>query len=141
MTGKSFCYAASPTAGPTEKIGFPYGDVVAWMGVQTDGHIPQAFFGFNEAPNLTGGTTMDGYNLFYTRIRWDDNVEKVFLKKSWGNKFLVFQYSQKNVKKIISANTVLLELDWYGAGTVYFKFSLKGSSAAISKIRADCGNR
>jgi hypothetical protein len=29
---------------------------------------------------------------------------------------------------------VLLELNWYGEGKVYFRFPLDGSSAAIDKI-------
>lgn len=139
MTGEGSAYALSSVVSSTAPMGFPHGDTRAWIGVGCDSDDEWAFIGFNSSPNLTDTDTEDGYNLIDTRIKWDDQVEKVTLKHVWGSKFLHFYGTDAEVvKKIEECGTVLLELKWYGQGSVYFKFSLSGSSAAISKVRNQC---
>lgn len=141
MTGKSSCYASSPATGPTKPMGFPYHDVTAWLGIGADGKREWVYVGFSESPTLTGTDIGDGYNTIRTRIKWDDKVENVTLVQEWGSKFLHFENDSKIIAKIASSNSVLLELNWYSEGRSYFKFSLAGSSAAISKLRNSCGKR
>ncbi len=52
--------------------------------------------------------------------------------------FLHFQDDQAAISHMTTAGTVLLELEWYSAGQVYFRFSLQAASAAIAKARAAC---
>lgn len=138
MTGKKECYAISPTTKPTKPMGFPYAGVVAWMGVGTDADSEWVFVGFNEAPNLANTTTKDGYNLITTRIKWDDQLENVSMTQDWSAKFLHFQHDSKAIASIGQAQSVLLELNWYGNGNTYFRFPLGGSGSAISTMRTSC---
>jgi len=138
MTGERSCYAASPRTGPQKAMGFPYGDVQAWLGVGHDSDDEWAYVGFSESPNLTDTETKDGYNVITTRIKWDDEIETVSLIQEWGAKSLHFRYGTAAIAKMARSNTVLLELNWYGQGKTYFQFSLNGSSAAIREVRS-CG--
>ncbi len=138
MTGHTSAYAHSPKAKPTERMGFPYSDIQAWLGFGTDGVDEWAYVGFSTAPNLTGTNTQDGYDSFGTRVKWDDNLETVGFTQIWGSSFIHFQDYDGAIAKMISGNTVLVELKWYGEGKVYFRFPLSGSTAAIAKARAAC---
>jgi hypothetical protein len=71
MTGATQVFAASPTVGPTQRIGPPYGGVEAWLGVGCDRKSEWAYIGFNVAPNLTDTETESGYNRIFTRIKWE----------------------------------------------------------------------
>ena len=138
MTGKRSCYAHSASTTPNEQMGFPYHDVTAWLGFGCSGTSEWAYIGFSTNPNLTGTTIGDGYNTLATRIKWDDHVETVHLTQTWGASFIHFQNDSSAIAKMRGASTVLLELPWYGEGKVYFRFSLDGSSSAISAARACC---
>lgn len=138
MTGEKQYYAMSPSVKSTESMGFPYSSTNAWLGVGTDGDQEWCFIGFSETPNLTDASTKDGYNLIDTRIKWNDDSDKIEntkLTQSWGAKFLHFRSDEDIISKIEESNTLLIELGWYGEGDVYFDFSLKGSAAAINEIR------
>jgi hypothetical protein len=134
MTGTETWYASSPVVAPKEKMDFPYSNVKAWLGIGYDGKNEWVYVGFNEAPNLNDTSTKDGYNLVSTRIKWDDKIKDIQLTQEWGSKFIHFKDDEAVVSKIAKSNTVLLELNWYGEGKVYFRFPLDGSSAAIDKI-------
>jgi len=138
MTGKKSCFAISQSTGPKEKMGFPYGDVKAWIGVGSDGTREWAFVGFNNQPNLVDTDIGDGFEEIRTRIKWDDQVENVTLIQTFGAKFLHFENDKTVIEKIANSGTVLLELPWYDEGGTYFRFSLSGSSAAIEKARKAC---
>ena len=140
MTGERSAYASSPITGPTKRMGFPYSDTKAWLGVGCDGTNEWVYVGFNTAPNLNKADTEDGYNLIRTRIKWDDKVENITLTQPWGAKYIHFRDDKSIISNIAKSNSVLLELNWHGEGKTYFKFSLSGSSAALKKIRSECVN-
>ena len=138
MTGEVSAHAHSPSVRPVRPMGFPYSDVKAWLGVGCKGGREWAYIGFNEAPNLTGTDTEDGYNVVSTRIRWDDQVQNVVLTQDWGDRFLSFRHDANAINKIAASSSALLELRWYGESGVHFEFPLKGSSKALAEIRAKC---
>lgn len=138
MTGKFSAFTHSPSSYPTKTMGFPYADVKSWMGVGCNSESEWVYFGFNNAPNLSNTETKDKYNLIKTRISWDDNVESISLTQNWGAKFIHFRNDAGVILKIDASKTVLLELQWHGEQSVYFKYDLNGSSKAIAKIRALC---
>jgi len=138
MTEEKISYANSSLTVTTEKMGFPYSDVKAWLGVGCDGTDEWAYVGFNRAPNLSNTDTKDGYSLINTRIKWDNNLDYVNFSQDWGAKFIHFRNEKSAISGIIESNFVLLELDWHGQGKTYFKFSLKGSSTALKAIRSSC---
>jgi hypothetical protein len=141
MTGEHTCYAHSRAVSPVEKMGFPYGDTTAWLGVGCDGKTEWVYVGFNESPNLIDTTTEDGFERIQTRIKWDDTVETVTLTQEWGGEFIHFTNDKAAIDRIAQSNTVLLELNWYGEGRTYFRIPLSGSSAAISKMRSTCSEK
>ncbi|WP_352284177.1 hypothetical protein [Pseudoalteromonas sp. Q18-MNA-CIBAN-0097] len=138
MTGKFTAFAHSPISYPSKKMGFPYHDVNSWMGVGCDADNEWVYLGFNDSPNLSKDTTESGYNLLKTRIKWDDNVEDVSLTQDWGAKFLHFKDDSVVSSKIAASSSALVELQWHGEQPTYFKYSLSGSSKAISEIRGKC---
>ena len=139
MTGELSSYAHSPATTATKRLDFPYRGTRAWLGVGCDGESEWAYVGFSEAPNLLDTSTKDGYDTFRTRVKWDQAVETMEFRQTWGAEFIHFQADETAIAKMATASTVLLELKWYGAGTIYFRFSLRGSSSALAKARAACG--
>lgn len=138
MTGEKVAYAISSRVKATEQMDFPYSDVEAWLGIGNDGENEWVYLGFSTSPNLSDTTTKDSYNEIETRIRWnEDEIEEVLLTQDWGAKFLHFRDYEYIISKIENSNKLLVELNWYGEGSVYFNFSLEGSSAAIDEIRSE----
>jgi len=138
MTGEVSAYCSSERTSPTERMDFPYSDVNAWLGVGCNGRSEWAYVGFNKAPNLQNTSTQDGYNLFTTRIKFDDEVEETLMRQDWNSKFIHFNYDSDMIEKFMTANTILFELDWYGEGKTYFRFSGSGSTRAMTQIRQFC---
>ncbi|MDO7976748.1 hypothetical protein [Oceanotoga teriensis] len=134
MTGTKTWYANSPMVTSTETLDFPYSDVKAWIGIGYDGKEEWVYIGFTSSPNIVDTITKDGYNVINTRIKWDDKIELISLRQEWGAKFIHFRDDKTIVSKISNSNTVLLELNWYSNGNVYFNFPLEGASSAIDKI-------
>lgn len=139
LTGKPEAFAFSPAVGPETKMDFPYNDVHARLGVGCDGASEHAFIGFDSAPNLSDTQiTEDGYYDVTTRIRWGDKIEYVKLRQKPADSLIVFIKTAKAIANMAHSKSALLELEWYGQGSTYFKFPLDGSAAAIAQIRAQC---
>lgn len=138
MTGETQAFAFSPDVPPTKPMRFPYHDVRAWLAVGCNDRGEWAYVGFNQPPNLNNTETRDGYNDIMTRIKWDDTVHVVELRQEWGATFLHFVNPDPKIQKIGSRSKALLELNWHGNGSTYFQFPLKGSSAALDAMRAEC---
>lgn len=143
MTGEVQAYATSPRTTATQTMDFPYRGVEGWLGFGCDGQSEWAFIGFDEQPNLTKTEPQSGnYSTFSTRVRWDDNVQTVRMRQEWGSRFLHFRSGAKAIANMRQASTVLVELNWYGAGNdqTYFRFTLNGSAKAIARARQRCQN-
>jgi hypothetical protein len=144
MTGEFIrAFAVSPTTYPTKKMSFPYRRVTSRMVVFCESDSEGAFFLFDPALDLTKdrGTTRDGYDLIYTRVKWDRQVEDVTLIQLWGGDSLAFRDDNAAFPKISASSTLLLELNWHGHERTFFKYSLNGSSRAIAEIRKKCAKR
>lgn len=138
ISGEKSCYAFSPSFGPTEQMGFPYSDVVSWIGVGINKDSEWAYFGFSTNPNLTGGKIGDGYKAFKIRGRWDDKQVTLDLTQKWGSKFLHVMDDRFFIRNLLTRKLLIIELDWYNEGNVYFKYDLSGAKEAIEKARAMC---
>lgn len=138
MTGKRSSYATSPTVGSSTPMEFPYTGTTAWLGVGCDKSSEWAYIGFSEAPNLNDTETEDGYNVIKTRFKWNNAVKTITFTQEWGAAFIHFQNDRDAISRIASASVAVLELNWHGQRPVHFEFPLRGSSAAISKIRSEC---
>ncbi len=141
MSGEVSAYAISPYISPTHPMDFPYEDVEAWIGVGCSKANEWAYIGFSTAPNLVNTATQNGYDEISTRIKWDDSIQSVTLYQDWGDKFLRFSFNSADaINKLQTHSTLLLELEWYGEGNVYFNFPLSGALEGIRSIRSKCGN-
>ncbi|WP_342632179.1 zinc ribbon domain-containing protein [Marinobacter alkaliphilus] len=138
MTGEKSAYAVSPNAEPTQRMGFPYGDVEAWLGIGCDASSEWAYIGFTQAPNLINGEIGDGYHSFRVRVRWDENVVFETLRQKWTADAMHFYSDASIIQKIGGASSAMVELNWYGEGAVRFPFTLNGSSKALQNIRGKC---
>lgn len=138
MTGKVSAYAHSPSVDADRTMSFPYGDVKSWMGVGCDSDSEWIYFGFSTSPNLSNTVTEDGYNAIRTRIKWDDKVEDVRLRQDWGSKFIHFNRYASALEKVSSSNRAMIELKWHGQSSVFFNYTLNGSSKALAEIRDVC---
>ena len=138
MTGEKTAYAMSSRIKPTKGMSFPYSSTTAWLGVGCKGKEEWTYVGFNISPNLTDTETSNGFNTIRTRVKWDSQVTEEVLSQKWGAKFIHFSYSDGVITNIQNSKEFLLELSWHGQGKVYFKFPLKGSTAALKKMRATC---
>jgi hypothetical protein len=123
---------------PTRPMGFPYSSTQAWLGFGCDGQNEWTYVGFSSQPNLVNSEPQDGYSSISTRAKWDDSVETVRILQKWGDSFLHFEDDPAVIAHITTAGALMLEIDWYSEGEVYFRFSLRGASAAIAQARAAC---
>lgn len=139
MTGEVSAYCSSQFVSSTKKMNFPYTDTKAFLGIGNDGKSEWVYIGFTNQPNLLNTETKDGYNVFNTRIKWDDELTSSKFIQTWGANSIQFWNSEEVVENIRNSNTVLLELEWHGSGKVYFRFNLSGSTKAVNKMRAKTG--
>ena len=140
MTGEKEVYASSSRTSPTKSMSFPYNDVEAWIGIGSNGDREWAYIGFSTSPHLNNTTRMseDGNDRVDLRVKWDDELSSMRLRHESGSRYLTFKWSDYRegfVSNVAKHNTLLLEVDWYGQGKVYFKFSLEGSAIALKKMR------
>jgi len=138
MSGEKRSFAFSPSVESTTRMRMPYTGTTGRLAVGCNDNSEWAYIVFSETPNLLNVTLEDGRNRIRTRMRWDDEVENVILIQTWGANTLHFTNASSAVQKMINSNEVLLELDWYGENKTYFRFSLEGSSNAVSQIRNEC---
>lgn len=140
MTGVTTWFAHSQQVTSTKKMDFPYHNTKSWLGVGTDGENEWTYIGFSNEPNISNDETQDGYSVIRTRVKWDEEIEKMSFTQDWGSKFINFREDEYAITKIENSNTMLLELSWYGQDKVYFSFPLDGSKDAINKIRNNVQN-
>ncbi len=140
ITGKTSAYAISPGFNSTEEMEFPYGGTEMSIGFGCNTDSEWLYLYFTEAPNLINNDTKDGYNLSSSRVRWDGTEGTVTLRQTWGGNTLHFVYAPDAIGRIMRHNTMLIELQWYGSGDVYFEASLGGASDAIGQTRNTCSS-
>jgi hypothetical protein len=136
MTEVKSWYAASPITQPTKSMEFPYGDTKARLVIGLSEGKELAYVQFNTSPNLTDKNTKDGYDLINARIKFNDTILGISFIQNWGDKTLFFleMDTQKIITQLMTANTVLLELNWYGIGKTRFRFPMHGARDAIKAV-------
>lgn len=143
LTGAVSGYASSRRVSPGLAMEFPYSDVTASLAVGCDSKSEWVYMGFTTAPNLTNTDTKDGYSTIETRIRWNDDVnrvETVLLTQEWGSNFIHFSNDATIIQSISNADSLRVELEWFGSRPTYFDIPLSGSTSAIETMRTNCSN-
>ena len=120
-------------------MSFPYTKTKSIIGIACNKNSIWTYFKFTIAPNITKSETKDGYNKIITRIKFENTLEDIRLTQDWGSKAL-FVYNEKAfIKTLENTNEVLLELNWYGNSSVYFKYYTDEASQAIKSLKSKCG--
>ncbi len=138
ISGVKSCYAISPTVKPLQPLGFPYGDLVSWIGVGVKQQDEWGFIGFSQQPNLVNGEIGNGYHTYELRVRWDRTAGGMHVVQDWGSRFLHPVNDRSFIKDAETFKTLVIELKWYGQGSVYFRYPLSGAAKAIRRARAMC---
>ena len=139
MTGDKSSYTISTSVKATERMNFPYQDIDVSIGIGCNKKSSWIYLVFSDAPNLSNTKTKDGYSLIKTRVKYDDKIEITTMTQDWGSRFIHFLYEEEVINKIKTSKKMLVELDWYGNGSTYFKFNLNGIDKAINSIYDSCG--
>ena len=142
MDGEVNYFAFSPETTSTRPMSSPYSNTRSNLAVGCSGDgDPWAYIWFSKDPNITNDETEDGYNKITTRVKIDDEEPyRVTLSQQWGSHILHFYRDNFMIDEFKRGSSLLLELSWYGQGTVYFRYSLIGSTAKISAAMAACTN-
>jgi len=119
MTGEKSSYINSDEVVPNRKLDFPYSDLKSSIGIGCDSGSQWVYLWFSKTPNMVGDTTKDGYNLVKLRVKFDNKLDTATMTQSWGAKALHFQYDSWAVKKMLQANTLTVEIPWYGRNAVF----------------------
>lgn len=139
MEGTTSYFAISPDVKPTRQMSFPYGNITSNLVIACKEASTYAYFYFSDSPNLTDDETEDGYNLVRTRLKVDEVIENISLTQTWGANSLFLLNDELYIQKAKEASELLLELNWYGNGKVYFRYDLSGSAKKISEVENSCG--
>lgn len=136
MTGHVSKGAQSARAAPIEEMAFPYADTESVALIFCgNGAISGVSFAFTNAPNLAGGSLLDGLRSFMLRVRFDDDpLMRWQFVQEWGSR-QIFSGHRLHVlaARMQAARTMLLELPWHGQGSVVFRYDLTGSRAAVEE--------
>lgn len=143
MTGEAIgARADSSWTAPTIRPNSPYHELKARIQLSCSAKL-----GVNVSISLSQPLTLHGKSwgdgslwvTGTTRIKWDDYIEKVsFDHAAPPGRFLQLNDAKHVVRELDRSNTLLLELKSQEIATVYFKFPLSGSSAALKELRAKC---
>lgn len=141
LTGARQFFSSSPRTTSSRRMNFPYTDTESWIGVGCDDASEWVYVGFSNAPNLTNNDPQSGgYSRVPARVRWNESVENINMTQEFGAAFIHFQQDANVIQKMADSNSFLLELSWYGEGSVVFDYSLNGSSSAIESMRTSCNS-
>lgn len=109
------------------------------LGFKFPANSPQLRFDTRTAEFISGDTVGSGFR-FPVRTRWDggDVVTFYFLLDDDGV-FRPTVFSQKPfIGRLRSHREVVIEVDFRAEGRVHFRWSLQGSSDAISEAQREC---
>jgi len=138
MTGEKTWYVSSSIVFPTEKLSFPYQNMAGRLVILYDPikNIDMVALMLNSILSLEDGVLYGDGFLYTTRVKWDDKVEDVRIFNGIFEKNVLFVDSEYIVKNMRSSKTMLLELNLFSGGSVYFKFDLTGVSEAIDQLHS-----
>jgi len=139
MTGNETFYIFTDWASPKYPMSFPYAQTKSIIGIGCSKYGIVSYFNFTSKPNITKAETKDGFNEIITRIKFDNTLEDIKLTQKWGSKSLSVYNEKAFIKSLENTNEVLLELNWYGNSSVYFKYYTDESSQAIKSLKSKCG--
>lgn len=137
-TGKTSAFAISKHVTSTEPMQLPYKDTRSWIGYGCSELKEWVYFGFTKQPNLQPAQRENGYNVIEPRLTFGDSLSSATLTQDWGSKMLEVVWDDKVIEKLVSNKEALLELNWLGQGTKYFRYDLSGAEGQINNAKKKC---
>ena len=135
MDGSVFHYATSTSRPSTPPMTFIFEEVTATILV-TCWAVE-----FRTSTANFRGNYSNGAFRYFTRWKFDENPPiSVMMQKSdsYGEEIIYTHKTGSLLPGIRAGKSVLIEVPWYERGPVRFRFSLSGSSAAISDLKSRC---
>jgi hypothetical protein len=141
ITNEITIIVSSSSTEPDTKLEFPYSDVVSSISFACNSDNEYTYLSFSNL-NLNKGKvdfSNDKVRTYYTkRVKWGDDVDELELYRV-GNIDALYP-KNSIIEKYSKYNDLLLELDWFNQGLVYFNYSLKGATQKITEAREICKN-
>nr|WP_136251800.1 hypothetical protein [Ningiella ruwaisensis] len=138
MTGEESHFISSASTGSMKPMDFPYTDVTSWIGIGCKAGELWSYFGFSEAPNLTGDKTEDGYSTSESRLRVGETLGSVRLSQTWGDRFLNVFNDTAFINSLSGVDDVMLELSWHGNGKVHYKYLMIDFEKRLVELKEKC---
>jgi len=138
------CVIMSKFAKADKELSFPYNKLQS--NIVISGKL-KPLFGFTSEANLNKdsytlkdsiGVVKTPNRVINTRIKFDKEVKKIQLIQILNMKQAIFFYNENDEKQLFKSSKILLELDWYNEGKIYFEYNLKGVSKAIKNMKEKC---
>lgn len=138
MTGDVSYYLHSETVGSIEEMSFPYNNVQSTLIIACGANDVWDYVWFSEM-NVTGGSYSFGsYYEYKERVRFDDDIQTATMLAKSASHFLSFKYDDWLIRELKNTNLFMIELEWYGDGTVHFKYNVTGFNSAYKKLISKC---
>ena len=145
MDGTFSAYASSSETQADPAMSFPYADVRSSIVYSCDNKTNDwAYLWFSTRPNLSGGDNEDGYSMHTIRGKFDSQPsQNIRMIQRWGGSTLQLDRRKLNnsikvINNMKKYDSLLISLDWYGQGNIYFEYDLIGASVEITKARESC---
>ncbi len=138
LTRADELFSFSPFVVPTSQMTFPYKDVKSSLRVSCIDNKLATYMSFTQLPPIANSNV---YGVFKTKIRIDESIQNVSLRKSIGSNRIDFINNFILARQIENGNELIVEIPFVGQGVRYFKFPLKGSKASMAFMNGKCGYR
>mgnify|MGYP000916674019 CR=1 FL=1 len=141
MTDELTVYITSTEVMPTKPMSFPYEDTKSSLCIGMTKDSIWVYFWFSSGPNISNMKFDKNYTkpIVDTRVKFDKDIET--------NRFVISESSFIHVpnreyflKRLLESKEFLLELEWYGVGSVYFRYNLSGLYEAFVEGCTKTGN-
>lgn len=141
MTGDTYAVAYSPVAHPLVKPNFPYHNVSSRIYFVCGRVTEQVQFRFTALNIPTSGLHKIGLLRYaVVNAKWDDELGgfQFYPNREQPELHVIEEEHEPTLQRLMNHDELLIEIPFYRTGDVYFRYSLRGSSAAIASARKSC---
>lgn len=142
MTEEKVFFASSPITHTTKPQPSPYNDLHSWVYVGCKDDTPWVHFAFSTLPEFSEFQNKLGKKQITTRFKWDDSIKTTTFKQDNGKKYIYnVRHSGHILQWLQAHDELLLEINWYGLGNIYFRYNLENAQKTISETLISCANQ
>lgn len=140
MSGEEYWVTKSSAVEPSQQMEIPYEDINARLVALCGSGRGYFGFEFSDSPNLTNMTYRQDGVFITSRIKGDEQIHEVTFMTEVGNNTIKIVPDDLGlfVETITVSSELMVELEWFREGEVYFLFNLAGSKDAITEVLMNC---